>query len=354
MDRTRGAAVLVTDPVLVEVTRGDIVESTHRGAIAVVDATGSIRAAVGDVGRAVFPRSAVKALQALPLIESGAADRYGFGQGELALACASHSGEERHVETVRRILAAAGRDANDLECGVHPPIDRAAAEDLIRAGKAPSALHNNCSGKHAGFICVACAAGMPVAGYVEAVHPVQREVTAALETMTDTSLRPADAGIDGCSIPAYAVPLQNLALGMARLVTGERLAPVRAKAAARLVEACLAEPFMVGGTGRFDTVVMTQFEGRAFTKGGAEGVRCAGFPELGLGVALKCDDGAGRAAEVAMAAVIDAFLTPDTAERARFANLLAHPVLSRKGVKVGEVRPVGGLVEALRAGRRLS
>jgi L-asparaginase II len=342
------------DPVLVEVTRGARVESRHRGAIAVVDARGRARATIGDVRRAVFPRSAVKALQALPLIESGAADRYGFGAAELALACASHSGEPRHVETAMRMLEAAGRAAADLECGAHMPFDRSAADALVRGGVPPSALHNNCSGKHAGFICLACHAGFPVGGYIGPDHPAQREVTAALEGMTGTSLGPEVRGVDGCSIPAYAIPLDRLAHAFARLVTGEGLSRTRAAAAERLVAACVAEPFMVAGTGRFDTEAMSLFGGRLFVKGGAEGVHCGAFPDLGLGVAIKCDDGAGRVSEVLMAAAIEAFLKPTEEENAAFADRLIVPILSRAGREVGEVRPVAGLVEALRAGRALS
>lgn len=341
-------------PVLVEVARGALVESRHRGAIVVVDARGKVRAAIGDVGQAVFPRSAVKALQALPLVETGAADRYGFGAAELALACASHGGEPPHVETAMRMLEAAGRAAADLECGTHVPIDRTAADALVRAGVPPSTLHNNCSGKHAGFICVACHAGIDPAGYVGPDHPAQRGVTAALADMTGTKLGPENRAIDGCSIPTFAIPLDRLALAFARFVTGEGLAPARAKAAERLVAACVAEPFMVAGTGRFDTEAMALFGGRLFVKTGAEGVYCAAFPELGLGVALKCDDGAGRASEVLMAAAIEAFLEPTDEENVAFADRLVVPVLTRIGREVGEVRPVAGLVEALRAGSGVS
>ncbi|MCR4283669.1 MAG: asparaginase, partial [Bauldia sp.] len=232
----------MTNPVLVEVTRGPLVESRHRGAIVVVDAGGQRRAAIGDVEQAIFPRSAVKALQALPLVESGAADRYGFGAAELALACSSHNGEPRHVETATRMLAAAGRGGADLECGPQIPSDRAAADALVRAGKRPSPLHNNCSGKHAGFICFACHSGFEVKGYVDPDHPVQREIAATLEAMTGSRLGPDVRGVDGCSIPTWAIPLDRLALAFTRLVTGKGLSPLRAAAARRLVDACAAEP----------------------------------------------------------------------------------------------------------------
>src|SRR6187402_1086917 len=169
------------NPELVEVTRGNLVESRHRGAVVVMDADGATVLALGDAGQPVYPRSAVKPLQALPLVESGAADRYGFGDAELALACASHGGEPAHVEVASRMLARAGLDAAALECGAHWPSHQAASHALARAGGAPSALHNNCSGKHAGFVCVACASGVDHHGYVAAGHAVQREVRAAIE-----------------------------------------------------------------------------------------------------------------------------------------------------------------------------
>ncbi len=344
----------MTNPVLVEVTRGPLVESVHRGAIAVVDAKGAVRAAVGDIAQRVFPRSAVKALQALPLVESGAADRYGFGNAELALACSSHNGEPRHVETAAAMLAKAGRGEADLECGCQVPASRAAADALVRAGVAPGQLHNNCSGKHAGFICLACHRGLDPKGYVTPDHPAQRAITAVLEAMTGVSLGPDVRGVDGCSIPAYAIPIDKLAFAFARFITGEGLSPERAAAARRLSQACMAEPFMVAGTNRFCTDVMAALPARVFVKTGAEGVFCAAFPELGLGVALKCDDGETRAAETVMAAVIDAFIPMSAAERNRLAPRLLPPVVSRRGVTVGAIRPVARLVESLREGRPLA
>ena len=182
----------MSNPVLVEVVRGGLVESRHRGAVAVADADGATVLALGDVARPVYPRSAVKPLQALPLLESGAAERYGFGDQEIALACASHGGEPAHVEVASRMLARAGLDAGALECGAHWPSHQPSSQALARSGGAPSALHNNCSGKHAGFLCVACAAGVEHRGYVKAEHVVQREVRGALEGLTGVGLS-ADA-----------------------------------------------------------------------------------------------------------------------------------------------------------------
>lgn len=344
----------MSNPILVEVTRGVLVESVHRGAVAVVDAKGKARVAIGDVGQRVFPRSAVKALQALPLVESGAADRYAFGDAELALACASHNGEPRHVETATAMLASAGRSEADLECGCQVPSSHVAAEALIRAGLEPGPLHNNCSGKHAGFICLACHRGLDPKGYVLPDHPAMREITATLAAMTGTSLGPQVRGVDGCSIPTYAIPLENLALAFARFITGDGLSRERTAAARRLATACMAEPFMVAGTGRFCTDVMAALPGRVFVKTGAEGVFCAALPELGLGVALKCDDGGTRAAETVMAAVIDALVPMSGEERERLGARLSSPILSRRGATVGAVRPVARLVESLRQGTPLT
>jgi L-asparaginase II len=334
------------DPVLVEVTRGGRVESAHRGALAVVDADGAVLLALGDVERPVFARSAVKAIQALPLVESGAADAFGFGAAELALACASHQGEPAHAGLADAMLARAGCDVACLECGSHWPSLQEATIALARSGGSPTPLHNNCSGKHAGFVCTAVHAGWPVMGYIGASHPVQEGVRAALADVTGTALGPADRGIDGCSIPAYAIPLRNLAHGFARLASGTGLAPERARAARRLIEACFAEPFFVGGTGRFDTEIMTALPGRAFSKVGAEGVHCAALPELGLGLAIKCDDGAGRASETVAANLVAGLLRLSEGERQPLAARLEPPLHSRRGVRVGEVRAAAALVQA--------
>ncbi len=188
----------MANPVVVEATRGERVESAHRGAGAVVDADGRVVMSFGDAGRPVYPRSAVKALQALPLVESGAADRLGLSNKEIALACASHSGGEDHVETARAMLAKAGYDKRVLECGVHWPLGEDEARALARLGQTPTALHNNCSGKHAGFVCLSCAMGIDPKGYVAPDHAVQREVKATIEGMTGAALSEETRGVDGC------------------------------------------------------------------------------------------------------------------------------------------------------------
>ena len=327
----------MSNPVLVEVLRGTLVESRHRGAVAVADAAGAMAFAIGDVAAPIFPRSAIKALQALPLVESGAADRYGFGDEELALACASHSGEPAHIAGVERMLAAAGLDPSALRCGVHWPMSQTAAHALAKTGTA-SALHNNCSGKHAGFLCVAGAMGLDHADYWRPEHPVQRAVRAAIEDITGAVLAKDVCAIDGCSVPTWAIPLRNLAAGFAKFATGAGLSRERAAAARRVRRACVQKPWHVAGTGRFCTEIMQIFGARVFVKTGAEGVYCGALPEHGLGIAIKCDDGASRAAQAIMAALIARFLPMDDRERAALAPFVRPVLRNWNGFEVGAVR----------------
>ncbi|NVN42005.1 asparaginase, partial [Ameyamaea chiangmaiensis] len=212
-----------TDAPLAEVTRAGRVESVHRGAVAVVDDTGRVVFAAGDIEQPTYTRSSVKALLALPLVETGAADRLGLTAEELALACASHTGEAMHATVAARMLARTGRDVACLECGTHWPTSDAAARALAASGHTPSALHNNCSGKHAGFVCVACDSGRDVAGYSTPDHPVMREAVRAVAEMTGAVHDDSNRGIDGCSIPTHAIALRALATGFARFATGAGL-----------------------------------------------------------------------------------------------------------------------------------
>jgi L-asparaginase II len=293
--------------------------------------------AVGDVAARVFPRSAIKALQAIALVESGAADRYGFSDEELALACASHSGEPAHVAGVERMLAKTGLDASALRCGVHWLISQSAAYALAQTGTA-SALHNNCSGKHAGFLCLACAMGVDTSEYFRPIHPVQRQVRAVLEDFTGVALGEDVRAIDGCSVPTWAVPLQNLAWGFAKFGTGHGLSPTRAAVAARLRHACTSNPWFVAGTERFCTQIMQLFGGRVFVKTGAEGVYCAALPQQGLGIAIKCDDGAAQAAQAIVAAMIARFLPLDAAEQAALRPFIEPILRNWNGFEVGAIR----------------
>jgi L-asparaginase II len=340
------------NPVLVEATRGGIVESAHRGALAIVDAEGRTVLAIGDAERPTFARSAIKVLQALPLVASGAADAFQLSDEELALACASHNGQAQHVATARSMLTKAGLDDAALECGSHWPQHEVAQRELAAGapsseGRPLSALYNNCSGKHAGFLCVGClmarAQGRDardfVRGYVKPEHPVMREVTAALQEATGCDLARAPVGTDGCSIPTFGIPLRQLAHAFAKLASGRGLSAERARAGARLRAAVAKAPFFVAGAGRFDTRVMQRLGERVFCKVGAEGVFCAALPASGLGVAIKIDDGNNaRAAEVVMAAAIESLVTLDDDER-RFMRSLSDVTLKNwNGIETGALR----------------
>ncbi|MBP0438857.1 asparaginase [Tianweitania sediminis] len=328
----------MTNPVLAEVLRGEEVESRHRGSLVVCDAAGGVVLAVGDVEGRVFPRSAVKSIQALPLVESGAADAFGFTNKELALACASHNGEPEHAARAQSMLEKAGLGEADLECGTHWPSRQNTALDLAKGGKHPNQLHNNCSGKHSGFLCTCAHQHIAPRGYVTAEHRLQEIVRDAMESVTGAKHDAAHRGIDGCSIPTYAVPLKSLARGFARMATGEGLEPHRAAAARRLFAACMAEPFFVAGTDRADTAIMRAGEGRVMVKIGAEGVYCGAVPELGLGFALKCEDGASRAAEAIVARLLVILMRGDEAFAERFEQI-ANPIFTNwNGLVVGGVR----------------
>ncbi len=342
------------NPVLAEALRGGIVESAHRGAVAVVDTDGAVHTQLGDIDRPIFPRSAVKVLQALPLVESGAAERWQLSDEELALACASHGGEPRHASTAAALLAKAGVDVAALECGAHWPYNDGAIKALAIAGQQPSALHNNCSGKHAGFVCLGCwmadaGAGHDdrrafLRGYILPSHPVMREVTAALQATTGYDLSKTAVGTDGCSIPTYAVPLRQLARAFARVGSGVGLSTGHQRAAKRLRAAVAAAPYMVAGSDRFDSRVMTLLGERVFCKVGAEGVYCAALPQLGLGVAVKMDDGnTARASEVVMAALIEQLVPLSDAEQPLMAELSDVLLSNWNGIEVGRLRAAAAL-----------
>ncbi|KRD64202.1 MULTISPECIES: asparaginase [Sinorhizobium/Ensifer group] len=328
----------MSNPVLVEVTRGNLVESRHRGLVIAVDGDGRTVFSLGETDTAVFPRSACKAMQGLPLMESGAADAYGFGNRELALACSSHSGEPEHVELAAKMLAAAGLDVSALECGAHWSSDQRTLIGQARSLEAPTALHNNCSGKHSGFICACCHSGTEVKGYVGYEHPLQQEIRGTMESLTGAILGTDNCGVDGCSIPTYAVPLKGLAHGFAKMATGVGLGPERARASRRLIEACMVEPFYVAGTKRACTRLMKTAPGRIFAKTGAEGVFCAAIPEKGIAIALKCEDGTTRAAEAMVAATLARFFRDEPDLHAALMAQANHSMYNWNGIHVGDVR----------------
>jgi len=327
------------DPVLVEVTRGGIVESRHAGAYAVVGRGGRLITSAGDIEVPVFPRSAIKAFQCLPAVEAGVIEAFGMVDEEIALACASHNGEAEHVRVARSALAKAGLGEADYECGKHWPYDDEAARSMVRAGEEAGQVHNNCSGKHAFMLAFAHKLGVDPAGYVKRAHPVQQAIEKLIGEMCDCDLADTPCGIDGCSVPTWAIALRNTALGFQRFGSGEGLGDIRKAASERIIKAVRAHPFMVAGTGRFCTELMTAVP-RVFAKVGAEGVYCASIPHAGIGIALKCDDGASRAAEVLLAHVLSQLDCWDAKEKSKLKDMSIAAVKNRRDIETGEVRAV--------------
>jgi L-asparaginase II len=320
----------------VEIWRGDMVESLHLGHVVVCDATGAVVEAWGDPKQVIYPRSACKMIQALPLLESGAVESAGLGDEQIALCCASHNGAAIHTDRVSRWLAELSLGEDALRCGPQMPDDPAAREALICTHVAPGQVHNNCSGKHAGFLTLSRHMG---AGpeYVEPDHPVQRAVRAAFEEVTgEASPRFA---IDGCSAPNFATTLHGLARGMARFAAADER-DARGRAMIRLREAMMRHPELVAGEGRSCTGLMRAMGARAAVKTGAEGVFVAIVPGARIGVALKIADGATRAAECAIAAILVRLGVLDAGDPAA-RRYLDAPILNRRGMVTGAVRAAG-------------
>lgn len=287
----------MTDALIVEVLRGDRIESRHLVDVVVVDASGSVVDGWGDPGRQVLARSALKPIQALPLAESGAADAWSVTEEELAIACGSHGGEPAHVAVVEAWLDRLGLDIGHLECGAHAPTHKPSAAALVVEQRFFDARHNNCSGKHCGFLCVCTHLDLPTGGYVAPEHRLHADhVTPAVEELCGLSLKDQIPTVDGCGIPVWSIPLVRLAAGWAAL-------PSR-PGGRRLLDAMTARPEMVAGTGRACTALMVEGAGRIAVKPGAEGVYCAVDLDSGVAVALKAHDGARRASEAVIAWVL--------------------------------------------------
>ncbi|HEX4158596.1 MAG TPA: asparaginase [Rhizomicrobium sp.] len=332
----------MANPVLVELTRGALVESVHRGAIAISNAKGNVAFSLGDIALPVYPRSALKPIQALPLLESGAADAFHVSDEEIALACASHSGEPMHTLRVAAWLARLGLGEQDLACGTHPVRYEPVAEEMSRRGEKPTRIHNNCSGKHTGFLAVARHWNVAMAGYERHDHPVQRAVVKATGELAGIT-HEIPWGIDGCAAPNFAIPLNSFARALAQFANPENLAPHRAQAVRRIRAAMVAYPELVAGTGRVCTILMRAGAGRVAVKTGAEGVFAAIVPKAGLGIALKIDDGAGRAAETAIAFLLDRMGLVD---RNTVPDLIHAPLRNTRGEVTGERRPAIALEQA--------
>lgn len=330
----------MTPGLLLEITRGPLVEEVQRGHLAIVDAAGTLLASVGEPRAAVtYWRSSAKPFQSMTLVTSGAAAAFGFEPEDLAICSASHNAEEIHTARVAHVLQLAGNGPQDLRCGAHPPLDRATAATLARSGTAPTVLHSNCSGKHAGMLAIAKHLGAPTEGYRSPDHPVQRLILETVCRFTGLRADEIVIGVDGCGAPTFGLPVQRMALAFARLMRPDDLSEADQQAAATVRSAMTSHSHFVGGTGRLDSDLMRIAGGRILMKGGASGVLCAGT-EGGIGIAVKLESGPqqpGFAAPIVIAALraLGALSEHEAAELAAHAG---PPVRNVAGDVVGETR----------------
>lgn len=332
-------------PVFARVLRGELPESLHRGDAAVVDEKGGLLARSGDPGRPIFPRSAAKPFQVLPLILSGGAARFRLGDSEIALACASHGGEPRHVRVAARLLARGGFRPGDLVCGPQEPMDARSAHELARRGETPTKLHNNCSGKHAGLLLACRARGFPPRGYWKGDHPLQIEIRRRISRLGSVPEAQMEAAIDGCGLPVLSMPLAALALAYARLVSDRVAGETPEERAARrsISRAMWGKPEMVAGRGRFTTDFLKAERGRSIGKEGAEavyaiGVRAPSRDELSVGIAFKIEDGGTRARDAVALSLLDRLGLLSSRGRRELASYSVPRVVNAAGDAVGSIR----------------
>lgn len=325
------------NPMSVEITRGPAVESSHQVIGCIVDEAGRNVNSWGNIQFLTYPRSAIKMLQALPLIESGAADKYGLEDRHICLACASHRGQKEHIAAVREWMEKIPLSESQLACGPHYPGHEASMHELVRQGKTPTSIYNNCSGKHAGLLCTCVHLGEPTEGYEKYDHPSQKRLRKVLSETMRIDHGKLPHGIDGCSIVTYAVPLQNLAIGLSALINPKE-SEIRRVAAKRILQAVTKEPFYLAGSDEFGTLVNQKTQGRSIVKVGAEGVYAGLIPGKGLAFAVKAVDGAKRAAEFAAAQILKAYGGLNEVEFNDLKFFTQPPVTSWRNENVGQIR----------------
>ncbi|MBV8531379.1 MAG: asparaginase [Candidatus Eremiobacteraeota bacterium] len=329
-----------TSPLLVEVTRGDLVESVHHVDACAVDPAGTVFYRAGEIDRPYYLRSAAKPFIAAAVIEAGAGDRFGFDAREIAVMAASHFGEPFHVEAVASILRKIGMDESALQCGIHMPYDEGAANALRRAGLAPTALHNNCSGKHAGILALCKVLGADPTTYLDADNPCQRRILAFCARLADEDSARWPVATDGCGIPVYATSLRKAALSFARFASLDGIND-RDAAALRVVRAAMLEfPAYVAGTGQLDTELMLAGGGNLVAKAGAEGVHGVSAIAQEYGYASKVRDGSSRARGPATLSALRELGLINGSEPVELARFARPSVYNRAGDAVGEIRVV--------------
>jgi L-asparaginase II len=329
--------LIATDDLIVEVTRGGYLESVHRVAACAVDANGTLLEAAGDIESPVFVRSAAKPFIAAAVVAGGARERFGLEPREIAVMAASHSGQPFHIEAVRSILQKIGMDESALQCGAHEPYDEAAAHALRKAGLEPTALHNNCSGKHAGILALCVASGADTATYLSTDNPAQRQVLEFCARCSDDDAATWPLGIDGCGIPVYATSLHKAATSFARLANQTGMDDADASALRIVRDAMLAHPEYVSGAGQIDTELMLAGNGKVVSKAGAEGVAGVAAIPQGYGYVSKVLDGSGRARGPALIAGLRRLGVLDERQVEALSRFARPAVYNRAGRKVGEI-----------------
>lgn len=327
---------------LLRATRGDLVETIQRGHVAVVDAQGRLLASAGDPDRVCYMRSSAKPLQATMVIQSGAAARFAIDGALLAICCASHNGEPAHVAAVREVLRRAEAPEDALQCGIHAPSYAPAAADLWRSGAEPSAVHNNCSGKHAGMLAAARALGAPLESYLSINHPVQQGILANVAALSGVAARDVVLGIDGCSVPVHGIPVRAMARAYAHVAAPASAAGFES-VLAPIAQAMAAHPWYVDGTAGPDTLMMERAGGRLVVKGGAEGVLCVAVRDAGVGLAIKVESGRNERSHAVAIEVLRQVGLFDESDVAAMGEL-AHPIIrNHRGIQVGSARAVVAL-----------
>ncbi len=333
---------------VVEATRGEVVESVHFGALTIVDSDGKLLASYGDPMAVSCLRSSSKPLQILQFVEDGGVEKYGITEKELSVMCASHSGTDDHAETVASIQRKIGASESDLLCGTHYPIDKATTERMRKLDQVPTPNQHNCSGKHSGMLANAKLHGFDIQEYIREDHPLQKMILKTFAEMCGVEVDEVKLGIDGCSVPVFAIPMYNTALGFARLANPEHLSEKRAIACRKITHAMMTHPFMVAGPNRFDTALMEAAGGRIFCKGGAEGYQGIGIlpgtlpgQEKGIGISIKISDGdnGGRARPVIAMKLFRELGLVDDAFYASMAGYDRRPIYNWRHFEVGELRP---------------
>jgi len=323
---------------LVEVTRNGIVESQHFGSAVVCNTKGGVEESWGDINNLIFPRSALKPMLAIHLIESGASEKFSLGDAELSLACSSHQGEKIHQELVKSWLNRLGLSESDLACGAVLPEDTRSARKLIATGQDSCRIHHNCSGKHTGFLTMARHLNMPIKNYQQLEHPLQQLSLDTLSDLAGINLKQNPVGVDGCGLPAPTMSLRGLAYAFARFAKPVGLSDERAHAIYRIHKAIINEPLYIAGHGTLVSELNEVAKGNVLAKTGAEGIITAALPKRGLGIAIKIADGSARARSIALLAILNHLDALSSEEKLKLQDHLSPIIVNSRGLAVGDIR----------------